>query len=64
MICKHCGYEHGWSGEQLADVKGICGDSFKSPIPMSRGGFYHSETRDLFACPSCAKTFLDIRTKT
>ena len=59
MICPHCKYEHGWSGELLKGVTGDEGDFYKLPITLERDGIYHGDERvGLYGCPNCKKTFI------
>jgi hypothetical protein len=59
MICPHCEYVHGWNSKDLKSVEGKDGDFYKLPILVEREGFYNSDRRNLYACPSCFKTFVD-----
>lgn len=59
MICPHCNYEHGWSGEILANVEGAEGSFYKMREELVRRELPYSEdTVTLFACPACYKTFV------
>jgi len=58
MKCPHCEYEHGWSNEQDAMVKGKEGDFFHQDALLVRGRDGEQQERKLFACPSCLKTFI------
>lgn len=63
MKCPHCGYKNGWefdtdtlNGEK---IEGKDGDFFSLQIEMERKQYYELERKELFACPSCKKTFID-----
>lgn len=63
MKCPHCNYEHGWSGELMECVIGKDGDFFKlsNQVKMTRSSecsWQGDDNRELFACPSCLKTFI------
>jgi predicted RNA-binding Zn-ribbon protein involved in translation (DUF1610 family) len=63
MKCPHCGYAHGseWVDDDPVDVKGECGDFYELPLEVSRTSLYNysKQTRTLYACPSCTKTFIE-----
>jgi len=64
MKCPYCGYEHGWSGEQMAKVEGKEGEFFSlsNDVEMTRrdrGSYTRDyESRSLNGCPKCLKVFM------
>jgi hypothetical protein len=58
MKCPHCDYVHGWDAEKMEVVKGKEGDFYKLPVEMTRSRYGVVDRRDLYACPSCRKTFI------
>jgi hypothetical protein len=69
MKCPHCEYEHDPSGtwndaeqDYAHGVIGDCGGFYHLPIVLERidEGYYQSrQTKHLYACPSCMKTFVE-----
>lgn len=60
--CPHCGYTHGtlWENEKFKEIHGKDGDFYSLPIEMEREhDYYTKQTRQLYACPSCKKTFIE-----
>ena len=61
MKCPHCGYHHGWCGETMASIEGERGTFYHLPVELERQAKYTcaKERINLYACPSCSKTFID-----
>lgn len=62
MKCPHCNYIYGYCFDMQEEIKQDEGDFFKLPVRMERDSdsFYSSQdTRNLYACPKCTKTFIE-----
>lgn len=60
MKCPYCEYEYGWCwvNDDYIEVGGEHGEFYELPVEFKRYDRYTSQTRTLYACPSCSKTFI------
>ncbi len=61
MKCPHCEYEHGftWVGDNYTRIEGEHGDFYELPVEVKRYNGYSEQSKYLYACPSCSKTFIE-----
>ncbi len=61
MKCPHCEYQHGggWVQDEYQRVEGYKGDFYKMLSSVERK-FPYKEYREVYACPSCGKLFIDL----
>lgn len=65
MKCPHCGYEHGWSPEELKMVDGDDGNFFilEKELNMVKKEYgattFRTKYKTLHGCPKCSKIFMD-----
>ena len=59
MKCPHCDYFYGFDFDK-GNIEPEDGEFYTFPIKMEREsiGFGGTETKDLYACPKCRKTFI------
>lgn len=60
MKCNKCGYEHGWSSEQMAVIDGEEGSFYTLPIKAERQAYLDIERKKVIACPSCGNIQIEI----
>jgi ribosomal protein L37AE/L43A len=64
MECPHCKYKNGWmynDNDEFVEFKGESGEFFKlyNDLELKRGRDFDQETRNLYGCPNCDKTFIN-----
>ena len=58
MKCPYCDYEYSRYDSKI-NTNPI-GDFYKLPLELERKAFMYPDRRELFGCPNCGKTFIDI----
>lgn len=59
MICPHCNYEYNeFNFEKDKLIQGTKGAFYVLPVEMKRDANYQHDTKRLYACPDCKKTFI------
>ncbi len=58
MKCPYCDYEY--NGYDNKTNTNPIGDFYKLPLDLERKAFMYLDKRELFGCPKCGKTFIEI----